>query len=98
MSSHGIDIANRIGRRNLSKFEGVIHDRCKKIGGAQQGSAITNIDGRGIIAATVAYQQRGCAVLECIDFHRRQNFSKRLGRQFAATPSRRAELCQLNRV
>ena len=58
MSSHRIDIANRIGRRNLPKFEGVIHNRCKKIGGAQQGSAITNIDGRGIIAATVSHEQR----------------------------------------
>ena len=56
MSTHRIDITDRIGCRNLAKLKGIINDRREEVGGAQQGSSSANINGCCIIATTVPHQ------------------------------------------
>ena len=62
LAAHGVDVADGVGRSDLSVEERIIHDGREEIGGLHQRRVFVQIVDAGVIGAVVAHQQPGVAV------------------------------------
>ena len=88
LATHGIDIAQGVGRCNLAEGIGVVHHRREKIHCLHQRNIICYAVHGGIIPAVVAHQQ---ARVSCTARQLFQNTAQRSGPQLCGTSAAGAE-------
>ena len=75
--AHGVDVAERVGRRDLPEDERIIHDRREEIDRLdQRGAAVKQVDS-GVVGCLVANQD----ILTPIGPYSLKRFRQRLRRQ-----------------
>ncbi len=90
LAAHGKDIANGVGGGDAAKVEGIIHDRHKEIGRADDAGPVAEIVHRRVIPRLIAYQQVRIDKFRLLAV---QNGLQHLWRNFASAACPVAVLC-----
>ena len=89
-AAHGVDVADRVGRRDAAPHARVVVDGGDEVGGDDQGAVVVQPPDRGVVARGRAHEQVGMTR----KLKAAQNLRQLAGGELAASPRAVAELGQ----